>query len=448
MKRVLIAVVALVTTVGVFASPVGAKQKPEIDKDYFVVEEDLPFDALAGAAGYWGVLDGAGYRIEVPGEWNGDLVLWAHGYAGTGEELRVQNPPGGLRAYLIDQGYAWAASSYSKNDYHISTPAAETRDLAKQFHAITGEARPGQQFLLGVSMGGNITAYSAERYPNFYDGVLPACGVLADLDLFDYFLDVNLAFQELGGNGAYPVTDPFQWLGVDVPENKAALEAAPATWPFALNEDGQALKDLVEQQSGGDRPNFEQAWVFWNIDLPGDPDNSNFLWSLVIDTGTVPLPGQFSANGDEVYQFDGDPAISDAEADFNTAVQRVERDRLNPANRHELPFNKGKFVDPMLTMHNLGDLFVPFFNEIEYAERVQANGNPDLLVQRAIRGAIHCDFTTAEWVTAFTDLVDWVEDGIRPDGDPVLDPAAVADPDYGCRFTDGAHPFAEACGAG
>ena len=101
----------------------------------------------------------------------------------------------------------------------------------------------------------------------------------------------------------------------------------------------------------------------------------------------------------------------------------------------------------MLTMHNLGDLFVPFFNEIEFAERVERNGDPDLLVQRAIRGSGHCDFTTAEYVEAFEDLVDWVELGEPPAGDEVLDAAAVAAADYGCAFTRGDHLAASACPA-
>ena len=45
-------------------------------------------------------------------------------------------------------------------------------------------------------------------------------------------------------------------------------------------------------------------------------------------------------------------------------------------------------------------------------------------------------FTGAELVSAFVDLVAWVELGIKPAGDDFLDPAAVADPDFGCAFTD------------
>jgi hypothetical protein len=90
---------------------------------------------------------------------------------------------------------------------------------------------------------------------------------------------------------------------------------------------------------------------------------------------------------------------------------------------------------PVLTLHTLGDLFVPFSMEQIYAQRVAANGRSDLLVQRAIRGVGHCDFAPAEFVQGFVDLVAWVEHGIKPEGDDVLTTAVVADPFYGCTFT-------------
>jgi hypothetical protein len=79
---------------------------------------------------------------------------------------------------------------------------------------------------------------------------------------------------------------------------------------------------------------------------------------------------------------------------------------------------------------------------------VAARGNSDLVVQRAIRGVGHCDFSTTEYETAFADLVNWVENGVRPAGDDVGDPAAVADAGFGCQFTDqtaGAHLLATPC---
>jgi hypothetical protein len=89
----------------------------------------------------------------------------------------------------------------------------------------------------------------------------------------------------------------------------------------------------------------------------------------------------------------------------------------------------------VLSLHDLGDLFVPFSMEQYYAEDVAAQGRSALLVQRAIRAVGHCEFSEAEVTTAFDDLVAWVEHGVRPAGDVVTDPAAVAAANYGCRFS-------------
>ena len=117
---------------------------------------------------------------------------------------------------------------------------------------------------------------------------------------------------------------------------------------------------------------------------------------------------------------------------------------LNP-----VPLVTGDIGVPVLSLHNLGDLFVPFHNEVVYAQEVADHGKSDLLVQRAIRGVAHCGFTPTELVTAFAELDAWVRYGIKPAGDVVLDPVAVAAPDYGCQFTDfvteGGHVLATPC---
>ena len=42
-------------------------------------------------------------------------------------------------------------------------------------------------------------------------------------------------------------------------------------------------------------------------------------------------------------------------------------------------------------------------------------------------------------------LVSWVETGAKPAGDDWLTPATVADPEFGCAFTDGAHLLGTVC---
>jgi len=408
---------------------------------WFVDESKLPFDALPGATAYWGVHTGAGYRIEVPDNWNGDLVIWAHGFREINPmdpdylELTVDNHP--LRELLIPLGYAWAASSYRRNDYDVTSGVQDSHALTKRFNGIV--RKPDRVYFTGASMGGHITAVAIEQYPNSYDGALPICGVVGDFEQFDFFLDFNVSAQELGtGNSFFPV-DPFTYIGLTVPAIKANLEAVPGSWPVVLNAIGENLKGLTELRSGGDRPNFDEGWFFWNVfpDLISGP--GNFLFDLGTTDGTlIRSPGVAADNYDVVYQFDTDPAITPDERELNDNVFRRMADPQS-RNRNglaQVPVITGDIRIPVLTLHNLGDLFVPVHNEIEYASRVEARGNSDLLVQRAIRGVGHCEFTGVELATAFLDLVGWVEIGVKPAGDDWLDPTAVAAPDFGCAFTD------------
>ena len=84
-----------------------------------------PFAPIANASGQqsqvWTGLasDGAAYRIEVPPQWNGTLVMYAHGFRGTGNVVWVDEPQ--LRQYFVDHGYAWAASSYALKAPHTRT---------------------------------------------------------------------------------------------------------------------------------------------------------------------------------------------------------------------------------------------------------------------------------------------------------------------------------------
>jgi hypothetical protein len=267
--------------------------------------------------------------------------------------------------------------------------------------------------------------------------------VLGDYELFDYFLDFNLAAQQLGtGSSTYPV-EAGSYLFGTVPAIKANLEAFPGGWPVVLNADGENLKSLTELRSGGDRPNFDEAWYFWNTFPEFASGPGNFLFDLAIGDGTLPRsPGVGGDNADTVYQFDTVPDLTPAEQALNDDIFRVSAD---PQGRHnnglaQVPKISGDISVPVLTLHNLGDLFVPVHNEIVYAERVAEQGKSDLLVQRAIRGVNHCGFTAIELATAFGELVAWVEYGVRPDGDDWLDPVAVAADDFGCAFTDFATP--------
>lgn len=370
-----------------------------------------------------GVHAHAAYDIEVPPHWNGDLVMWAHGFRGSTHVLTVDTPGFGLRQKLLDEGYAWAASSYADNDYDVRTGVLTTHDLADLFGRLVHH--PHRIYLTGVSMGGHVIGRSVEQYPHFYDGALPMCGVLGDNRLFDFFLDYNVVAQDLAGVSAFPV--PADYLTNAVPRMEVALGLAGLAPGGAdtTNALGKQLRAITINRSGGPRPGADQAFSVWK----------DFLFGIVaLPTGPTLAgnPGQVSTNVHTVY-------APNSPVDVNATVQRVPL--ADPVDRvsHRLsavPRILGKPHVPVLTLHGLGDMFVPFSMEEIYGAEAAANHRSGLVVQRAIRTAQHCEFDATEVGTAFDDLVRWVHTGHRPAGDAVTNPAAVAAPDFGCTFSD------------
>ena len=139
------------------------------------------------------------------------------------------------------------------------------------------------------------------------------------------------------------------------------------------------------------------------------------------------------------YTIDGDVAATSA---LNNAAQKLkavpDANRLRRDGLRWIPAVNGAFKVPVLSMHTLGDMYVPFAMQQSYARRALAHGNQAWLVQRAQRGAAHCDFTVAEQAQSFDALVAWEQGGAKPAGDDVLTAAVVAAPSYGCAFTNNA----------
>lgn len=379
-----------------------------------------------------GVLDNASYQIEVPENWNGMLVMYAHGYRGTSEALTVGPPP--IRPWLLQQGYAWAASSYSKNFYDVRAGIEDTNALALAFGEITGLAQPEKTYITGHSMGGHVAAAAveAETYATAnnkvrYAGSVPMCGVTGDEYQFDYLFNYALAAQQLAGVGAttFPASDYAQKL----PQIIGTLWTQYPTQP---NAQGRKLEGIARDLSGGERPIFAEGF-------------RTPLQSVVLGTGgsngTIDgiLADSLPSNAFVRYQFDNSEALSREERAFNDAIIRVlgrpSANSLRPDGLRWIPRVNGEFNVPVVSIHTLGDLYVPFKHMQIHRKNAIANGNGDLLVQRAIRAPSHCDFSYAEQVEAVSAMLTWEQQGIKPGGDEVLNPRVVANPAYGCTYT-------------
>ncbi len=384
-----------------------------------------------------GVRNHAAYDIEIPPHWNGQLVMWAHGYRGTGTTLTVDAPAYGLRQRFVNQGYAWAASSYARNDYDVATGVTTTHALAR-FAARKLGQEPKRTYVAGVSMGGHVIGRSLEQYPGFYSGALPMCGVLGDQELFDYFLSYNLVAQDLANHKVYPA--PADYLQTDVPQIEQALGLVGLKpgGPDTTNAAGKQFRSIATNLTGGPRPGADAAFAYWK----------DFPFTLnTPDTG-----GSLAQNAARVAQNLDTDYSPNSPTDVNATVQRVApRDAYSRQTNRltQIPKINGTPGVPVLTLHGLGDYYVPFSMEEIYARDVARNGQSMFLAQRAVREAGHCEFTPKEAGRAWNDLVRWVHklpkgSGhsqreyriARAAGDAILDPGKVASPTYGCRFTD------------
>ena len=446
---------ALTLTVALMPGAVSADEQTqpdyEIDWDQ-VAAEIAEVEQATGQEVMSGEIAGAAWIAQVPENWNGDLVIYAHGYRGEGLDLTVDAPP--AYQFLTASGYAWAASSYRRNSYDPGIGVVDTKNLTRHLQAMLRPDGLDKSYLIGFSMGGHVTAAAIERYPKFWDGAMPACGVLGDVELFDYFLDYNVgaaAYAGLSPDYAFP--DP-NWLANTVPQIKSGLSFAPdgdvngpspfvnLSWaggfprifspvPSPLNAAGQAFKEFVEVGTGGDRVTFDAAWEYWHgIDAPA----GEFFFEIAQGDGTIAnRSGTVGQNSDITYAQEYGPefGVIDDTVRRVTASNRVRNSNgLKPA----ILINGTPSV-PVLTIHTTGDLFVPIEMEQIYAREVAANGRSDLLVQRAIRDIGHCTFTGAELVQAYTDLFTWVETGVRPAGEDLV--ADISSPTLGCEFTTG-----------
>lgn len=361
------------------------------------------FDPLPGARAYDGTNNGAGYQIEVPDNWNGEIVYFAHGFRGNGAALTMTPPP--LREYLISRRYAWAASSFSRNGYVPGTGARDTYALRDVVARTIGQ--PKRSYIYGQSMGGNVVTVSLALYPNAYDGALTECGSLSGQGIVDYFLS-------WGALGGYFSDTSLTDITTDAGALATALRTrvSPALGGAdSLTDRGRAFASAIENMTGGPRPYFREGF------------GANYLFNFALLVNAVAVPGASNAvaqNADTRYSVAAGLGI-DSDA-LNSGISRVRANAVfqDPSQYPEYGVPDGTLAVPLLTLHGTGDLFVPISMEQIYARAVRAAGNGDRLVQRAIRRPGHCTFTQQERERAFDDLTQWVTTGIKPAGEDLL----------------------------
>jgi pimeloyl-ACP methyl ester carboxylesterase len=391
---------------------------------------------------YHGTIEGANYVIHVPTNWNGTLLLYSHGYASRFQPKAPAYDAADqtTATWLLDHGYALAASSYSAQGWAVEQALHDQTALLDQFPKIAG-ATPKHVVLWGHSMGGLITAALAERYPNRFAGALPMCGVVEGAQpFFDQSLDPTFALHALLGTPlvaedareaaktAGDLLDAAQataigrarialvasfenlpgWIGSSAPE--------PAATDFAAREAAQYqwLKRLAVSRFGYD------AQAELRERAHGNPA-TNVGVSYLSEFEAAPLRDEVTA----LYA----AAAQDVKNDLRT-LDAASRISANPASADYVAANAtitGKVTIPVLTLHTTGDPLVNVNNENRYAAAITANGKGALLRETFVHRAGHCAFTSAETITAVQTLLRRIDTGSWPDTSPeTLNTAARA----------------------
>ena len=366
-------------------TPVELRPEPE-----GVALGDPAFEPLPGARADFGRLAGSVYRIEVPDRWNGQLVLYMHGYEELGPTANVTAPD--IRRYLIGQGFAWGASSFSSTSLIPGRAADETAGLWDFFARRYG--RPTRTYVTGLSMGGMATHIAAERYGNRFDGALGLCGAAGGTPA----LSANAAFFVAGAYVAGVTQRQFDRTGV-----LGALinnQILPALRRPRVH---RRFEDIMISLTGGPR-------TFGRAGFRLEEETNWRRGELLVSAGLVP-------NRDTVYRLGRPSPVTSRQ--FNRAVIRLSANR--PLRRSFLAGNEttGELVMPLLTMHTTGDGQVPIEQARILRRRVDGAGRDRLLVQRVFRDPGHCGFTNTETEAAFEALVRWVERHVRPKGNDV-----------------------------
>lgn len=366
------------------------------------VYDDPAFEALAGARAFSGRYDGGLYQIEIPANWNGELMLSAHGFVSNGGErgsrLRVRPPL--IREHLIENGFAWAASSYRCNGYVPGIGLEDTMKLTTLFTTFNGGRAPNRVYLTGGSMGGHVTLLGMHEFPTAFAGGMAMCP--AGPELFDYFTAVGAAAEAVTG---LRFTDP-RGTG-EVVRRMTEITGDPQH----LTDKGRQLASIEIELSGGPRPFAVEGL------------RSRFVSNI---SGGA-LAGAQSPSSRVVtnqhYRYTIAPGLGLSAEALNAQVRRKAPDmsvRSADGPFDELvPFD-GQIQRPVISMHGTGDLFVPIHLQRTLRQAVHAAGHDDLLVQRIYRIGGHCGFNATEQARSFDDLVAWVRQGRKPAGDDIF----------------------------
>ena len=335
---------------------------------------------------------GSLYIICKPADYNGKLVVWAHGFQDAGTPISIPENQLSFGDFSIPDvitslGYGFATNSYSKTGLAVKEGMKDILDLLDIFTEENG--MPDKVFLTGASEGGLITALLIESEQSPFDAGLAACGPIGDFPYqIKYFGDARATFQYFFPR-LIPGDDPFK-PGTDLIEN----------W-----QDFYATKVKPVVFSPLNRSKLDQ-WVRV-ANLPYD--ENDYIGSLQTTVADVLRYSVVNIN-DAAETLGGFPFenrwtwYSGSKNDFllNLFVPRRAASPTAVQNMKSSYNTSGKLDRPLITLHTLKDQQVPYFHEFLYNLETLSSGS--LLTKHVnipINRYGHCNFQPEEALLGF-----------------------------------------------
>jgi pimeloyl-ACP methyl ester carboxylesterase len=383
-----------------------------------------PAEAQRPAVSRSGVLGGADYLIEVPANWNGGLVVFAHGIQRGPGRGDVRMPP--IASHIIAEGHAWIASGYREREYQ---PHLFIEDLVALRELFLKEIGPPRwSIIYGQSMGGHITVASLELRPGLYQGGLSECGLVDGIGIADYLMAYTAAAELISG---VPILDAPDRLAFG-PLLEGIVRALGM--PGSYTARGRQFDSVVKFLMGADRAGNDLPLRLQGL-------QARYLLNIMHRPRAVenePNPGLRAASTAHI-KYRIDPGLGLTEEELNARVRRIHpvKGARSPSANPVYAERTGRLTAPLLTLHETGDAWVPLSLEQSYRRRTMVAGTDHLLVQRVVRAPSHCGVDGSTRRQAFDDLVVWIERGVRPDGEDVL---AADLSRVGLKWTPFLHP--------
>ncbi len=357
-----------------------------------------------------GVLGGADYLMQVPANWRGGLVVFAHGIQRGPGPGAVAAPP--MSGHILGEGHAWIASGYRAREYQPHLFVEDLVALRELF--LTDVGRPRWAIIYGQSMGGHIVVASLELKPGLYQGGLAECGLVDGISIADYLMAYTAAAEVIAGVPLLDAPDKETFARL---LNERVVPALGM--PGSYTARGRQFDSVVKYLMGADRAGHDLPLRLQGLER-------RYLMNMAYRDPDVEKETTFGGRAASTahIRYRIDPGLGLGEAELNARVRRLRpsKDGRSPSANPVYAERTGRLTVPLLTLHETGDAWVPLSLEQSYRRRTIAAGTDHLLVQRVFRAGSHCGFDGEMREQAFDDLVAWVERGVRPQGEDVLAP--------------------------